>query len=78
MTSRTTAPMASPVLRRLREITTPALLHSGPADEGPVAHSTRMRSLLPGHALHATRAHPATLVHVATTDDEHDRGRSPA
>ncbi len=71
----TTATMTNPVLRRLREIATPALLHSGPADEGPVAHGTRMRSLPPGRALHTSRAHPPTLVQVATTDPEHGRAQ---
>ncbi len=60
--------LSSPVLRRLRELGTPGLLLSGPGDEGPVLHRTRMRSLPPGRALWATRQGEAELVQLALPD----------
>nr|WP_245886988.1 type VII secretion protein EccCa [Kineococcus xinjiangensis] len=64
------AAMMQPVLRRLRELGSQALLLSGPKDEGVIAHGARMQTLPPGRALHVARGRSPQLVQVALADDD--------
>jgi DNA segregation ATPase FtsK/SpoIIIE, S-DNA-T family len=57
--------LTAPVLRRLRELGGPGLLHSGPRDEGALLHGVRAKQLPVGRAQYVTRRAEPELVQVA-------------
>jgi S-DNA-T family DNA segregation ATPase FtsK/SpoIIIE len=57
--------LTQPVLRRLRELGGPGLLHSGPRDEGALLHGVRAKHLPAGRAQYVTRRTEPELVQVA-------------
>ncbi|AQZ70810.1 type VII secretion protein EccC [[Actinomadura] parvosata subsp. kistnae] len=57
--------MMDPVVRRLKEMSTPALLLSGPRDEGQLFGNVRPRQLPPGRGIHVDRRSGEKLVQTA-------------
>jgi S-DNA-T family DNA segregation ATPase FtsK/SpoIIIE len=54
-----------PILQRLRELGTPALVMAGDRDEGALVGNVRPGPLPPGRAWFVTRKHGARLIQVA-------------
>lgn len=59
-----------PVLQPLRDLGAPALLLSGPPDEGPLVGGIRAAPLPPGRGRLVLRGRPARLVQVAWTEPD--------
>ncbi|MEJ2869026.1 type VII secretion protein EccCa [Actinomycetospora sp. OC33-EN08] len=66
------AAMMQPVLRRLRELGGPGLLHSGPRDEGALLHGVRAADLPPGRAQYVTRRAAPELVQIGWVPEAAD------
>ncbi|NAZ74690.1 type VII secretion protein EccCa [Kineococcus sp. T13] len=68
--------MMQPVLRRLRELGSQALLLSGPGEEGAIVHNTRLQALPVGRAVHVSRGSEAQVVQLALSEDGGSEGSS--
>jgi S-DNA-T family DNA segregation ATPase FtsK/SpoIIIE len=60
-----------PLLQRLREMSTPALIMSGDPQEGRILHGQAATLQPPGRGYLVRRNHPSTLVQVAFTEPAH-------
>jgi S-DNA-T family DNA segregation ATPase FtsK/SpoIIIE len=60
-----------PVLQRLREMSTPALIMSGDPQEGKIMHNQAAALLPPGRGHLVRRNQPSTLIQVVYTEPAH-------
>ena len=60
-----------PVMQRLREMSTPALIMSGDPQEGKIIHNQMATLQPPGRGYLARRNQPSTLIQVAYAEPTH-------
>jgi S-DNA-T family DNA segregation ATPase FtsK/SpoIIIE len=60
-----------PLLQRLREMSTPALIMSGDPQEGRILHNQAAALLPAGRGFLVRRGHPSTLVQTVYTEPAH-------